>query len=255
MAIRNSVAAAPARHHLTGPLQPGLDQQRAAQTLLGHSFVDTALLAEALTHRSAAHGQRHHRRGERRGVGSNERLEFIGDRVLGLLVAEWLIERFPLEQEGELGPRHAHLVSRKVLASIAELAGLSAVLNVAPNEARAGVSQLANVLADAMEAAIGALYLDGGLDAARRFVRNAWTPAMDHMPLPPKDPKTALQEWLMARGQPLPIYVQDARSGPSHEPVFTISVSAAGHTGVGVAGSKRLAERDAAAALLERLTT
>ena len=145
-------------------------------------------------------------------------------------------------------------MSRKVLASIAELAGLSAVLNVAPNEARAGVGQLANVLADAIEAAIGALYLDGGLDPARRFVRRTWSPAMDHMPLPPKDPKTALQEWLMARGLPLPIYVQDARSGPSHEPVFTISVTAGGHTGTGVAGSKRLAERDAAAALLERLT-
>ena len=239
---------------MTAPVWPRPEQQRAAQALLGHDFADPALLTEALTHRSAAHGGRQYRRGERRGVGSNERLEFIGDRVLGLLIAEWLIERFPQEQEGELGPRHAHLVSRKVLVGIADLAGLSAVLNVAPNEARAGVGQLANVLADAMEAAIGALYLDGGLDAARRFVRSAWSPALDHMPRPPKDPKTALQEWLMARDLPLPIYVQDARSGPSHEPVFTISVTAAGHTGTGVAGSKRLAERDAAAALLERLT-
>ena len=254
MAVRNPLEAAAARHQLTGLARPGPEQHRAAQALLGHQFHDPALLLEALTHRSAAHGGRQHRRGERRGVGSNERLEFIGDRVLGLLVAEWLIERFPHEQEGELGPRHAHLVSRKVLSSIAELAGLSAVLNVAPNEARAGVGQLANVLADAMEAAIGALFLDGGLDVARRFVRGAWLPAMEHMPLPPKDPKTALQEWLMARGLPLPIYLQDARSGPSHAPVFTISVTAAGHTGAGTAGSKRLAERAAAAALLESLT-
>ena len=254
MAVRDPLEAAAARDRLSSLAQPGPEQHEAAQTLLGHCFSNPTLLTEALTHRSAAHGGRNHRRGERRGVGSNERLEFIGDRVLGLLVAEWLIERFPHEQEGELGPRHAHLVSRKVLSNIAELAGLSAVLNVAPNEARAGVGQLANVLADAMEAAIGALFLDGGLDVARRFVRGAWLPAMEHMPLPPKDPKTALQEWLMARGLPLPIYLQDARSGPPHAPVFTISVTAAGHTGVGTAGSKRLAERDAAAALLERLT-
>ena len=116
------------------------------------------------------------------------------------------------------------------------------------------MGQLANVLADAMEASIGALYLDGGLDVARRFVRNAWTPAMDHLVLPPKDPKTALQEWLMARGLALPIYDEQARSGPSHAPVFVISVTALGQTGTGTAGSKRLAERDAAAALLERLT-
>ena len=101
---------------------------------------------------------------------------------------------------------------------------------------------------------VAAMIRARGLDAARRFVRGAWLPAMEHMPLPPKDPKTALQEWLMARGLPLPIYLQDARSGPPHAPVFTISVTAAGHTGVGTAGSKRLAERDAAAALLERLT-
>ncbi len=255
MAVRDPLEAAAARHQLSAAASDTAHQQQVAQAILGHQFAEPRLLAEAMTHRSAAHGRRgQHRRGERRGVGSNERLEFIGDRVLGLLIAEWLIERFPDEQEGELGPRHAHLVSRKVLAVIAEQAGLSAALAVAPNEARAGVGQLANVLADAMEASIGALYLDGGLDAARRFVRGAWTPAMDQLVLPPKDPKTALQEWLMARGLALPIYVEETRSGPSHAPVFVISVTAMGQTGTGTAGSKRLAERDAAAALLERLT-
>ncbi len=227
---------------------------RVAETILGHVFARPTLLHEALTHRSAAHGRRgQHRRGERRGVGSNERLEFIGDRVLGLVMADWLIERFPDEQEGELGPRHAHLVSRKVLALIAETAGLSEVLAVAPNEARAGVGQLANVLADAMEAMIGALYLDAGLPAAQRFVRRAWQPAMELLVLPPKDPKTALQELLMARRLALPIYQVVGRSGPSHAPEFIISVSACNQTGTGHAGNKRLAERLAAADLLERL--
>jgi len=229
-------------------------QYRAAEAILCHSFARPALLHEALTHRSAAHGRRgQHRRGERRGVGSNERLEFIGDRVLALIMAEWLIERFPDEQEGELGPRHAHLVSRKVLAMIAEAAGLSEALAVAPGEARAGVGQLANVLADAMEALIGALHLDAGLDAARRFVRKAWQPAMEALVLPPKDPKTALQERLMARGLPLPIYRVTDRSGPSHAPEFVITVAACGETGTGRASTKRMAERLAAAELLERL--
>lgn len=230
-------------------------RHKAAETILGHTFSRPALLHEALTHRSAAHGRRGQlRRGERRGVGSNERLEFIGDRVLGLVIADWLIERFPDEQEGELGPRHAHLVSRKVLAVIAEQAGLSEALAIAPNEARAGVGQLANVLADAMEAMIGALYLDAGLPAAQRFVRTAWQPAMESLVLPPKDPKTALQELLMARRLALPIYELVDRSGPSHAPEFIITVSACDHTGTGRAGSKRVAERLAAADLLERLS-
>jgi len=227
-----------------------------AERILGHSFTQPALLTEALTHRSAVHGRRAaHRKGERRGVGSNERLEFVGDRVLGLLIAEWLIERFPDEQEGELGPRQAHLVSRQVLADIADTAGLSHVIDMGVNEARAGVGSSANVLADAMEAALGALYLDGGLLVARAFVRRAWLPAMEAQVLPPKDSKTALQEWMMARGLALPIYSEQARSGPSHAPEFVIHVAGAGHGATGTAANKRLAERNAAAALLEILST
>ena len=228
-------------------------QIRAAEAILGHSFDQPQLLAEALTHRSAAHGGRTLRKTERRGVGSNERLEFIGDRVLGLVVAEWLIERYPDEQEGELGRRFAHLVSRPVLAVIAETLGLQAALAIAPNEMRAGVGALANTLADAMEAAIGALFLDGGLDAPRRFIRTAWTQAMDAQIVPPKDPKTRLQEWLMARGKPLPAYEVTASSGPSHAPEFVVTVSGGGQTGQGTGSSKREAERAAAAALLEGL--
>ena len=252
MAVRDTLGPVAARDFVIPPAEP--DPAGIAEAILGHSFAQPALLQEALTHRSAAHGRaRPLRRGDRRGVGSNERLEFIGDRVLGLLIAEWLIERFPLEQEGELGPRHAMLVSRNVLGEIAVEAGLSAALSIAPNEARAGVASLTNVLADATEALIGAMYLDGGLDPARRFIRQAWLPAIESQRKPPKDPKTALQERLMARGRPLPIYRLVSRTGPSHGPSFIIEVAAEGHTGTGTAGSKRLAERLAAADLLEKL--
>src|ERR1700748_976182 len=137
------------------------------ETILGHVFQRPDLLKEALTHRSAVHGHG-------KGRGSNERLEFIGDRVLGLNRAEWLAERFPREQEGELGRRLAYLVSQPVLASVAENTGLVETVSVAPGEARAGVKKRATVLADALEAALGALYLDGGLDAARDFIRRTW---------------------------------------------------------------------------------
>ena len=225
----------------------------AAETILGHHFAQPQLLVEALTHRSASHGRQV--RGQRRGAGSNERLEFIGDRVLGLLMAEWLIERFPDEQEGDLGPRHAHLVARPILATVAEVAGLVDALDIAPGEKRAGVGSSANVLADAVEAAIGALYLDGGLYPARRFIRRAWAPAMNEQVLPPKDPKTGLQEWLMARGRPLPSYAEEARSGPSHAPEFVVRVTAGAQSATGTGASKRLAERHAAAALLQALTS
>src|SRR4051794_5718464 len=145
---------------------------QAFEAILGHVFQRPELLAEALTHRSAAHGKTQGR-GQARGRAraSNERLEFIGDRVLGLAMAEWLAERFPHEQEGELGRRLAYLVSQPVLASVADTIGLSAALSVSPGEARAGVARRATVLADALEAALGALYMDGGLDVARNFVR------------------------------------------------------------------------------------
>lgn len=232
------------------------------EAMLGRPFTRPELLLEALTHRSAANETRNQRvraniAGDvvgRTGAGSNERLEFIGDRVLGLLMAEWLIERFPNEQEGELGPRHAHLVSRPVLARIASEIGLPAALDVAPHETRAGVRQAANVLADAIEAVLGAAYLDGGLEAARRFVRAGWQEAMVGQALPPKDPKTALQEWLLGRGMALPSYLVESAEGPSHAPSFVIRVSASGKTGTGTARSKRVAESAAAADLLRQLS-
>ncbi len=217
---------------------------------MGHHFARPALLREAMTHRSAAHKVR----GKRvKGSGSNERLEFVGDRVLGLLMAEWLAERFPQEQEGGLGRRLAHLVSQPVLAAIAEAAGLSTALSVAASESRAGVRNRATVLADAMEAAIGALYFDGGIEPARRFVRRAWEAAMVAQAEPPKDAKTGLQEWAQRRGLDLPAYQVAAREGPPHDPIFVIAVTIGEHTGEGRAGSKRAAEQLAAESLLGQL--
>lgn len=217
------------------------------QDLLGYAFKRPALLREALTHRSAIHGHG-------RSHGSNERLEFIGDRVLGLVMAEWLAERFPHEQEGELGRRLAHLVSQPVLARVAEAIGVANALSVAPGEARAGVRKRATVLADALEAALGALYLDGGLDAARDFIRKAWQDTVVEQAAPPKDAKTALQEWAQKRGLDLPSYTITGRSGPPHAPEFTVTVNVGAMTGTGTGANKRAAEQLAAEALFAQVS-
>ena len=229
MAIRDPLGADVPLHLVT--------QIEAAQAFLGHQFTRPALLAEALTHRSAAGAK---------GVGSNERLEFIGDRVLGLVVAEWLIERFPAEQEGKLGPRLAALVSKPALAAIAELHDIGAMLSVAPGEAKRGVSTQANVLADALEAMIGAMYLDAGLAPAKAFIRRVMGGAVGAQSAPPKDPKTALQEWALKRAMRLPAYEVVTQSGPSHAPLFVIRVSVGEASATAQGPSKRAAEQDAA---------
>ena len=216
------------------------------ETILGHAFQRPELLREALTHRSVLQGRSRHR-------GSNERLEFVGDRVLGLVMAEWLAERFPDEQEGQLGPRLARLVSQPVLAQVADDVGLAAALSVAPGEERAGVKKQATVLADALEASLGALYLDGGLDVARAFIRRAWDRAMTEQVDPPEDAKTGLQIWAQKRGLPLPTYKEAARSGPPHAPIFTVQVSVGTTTGTGSGASKRAAEQQAAETLMRSL--
>ena len=239
------------------PLVPPVhrDPLSDAAALTGHAFARPDLLREALTHRSAVPARigRFGRNLPATGAGSNERLEFIGDRVLGLVIAEWLAERFPDEQEGALGPRLAHLVAQPTLADIAGRLGVPALLDVARSESKAGVRKLATVLADAMEALIGAVYLDGGLDPARRFIRSAWADAVAAAAVPPKDPKSALQEFALARGLALPRYDVLSRQGPPHDPVFVIAVEVDGKRGEGRAGSKRAAERLAAIALLAQL--
>ena len=222
------------------------------EDVLGHRFARPELLREALTHRSAAaSGGR--RAGGGAGKRSNERLEFLGDRVLSLLMTEWLMERFPGEQEGGLGRRLGYLVSGPVLAEIAAEIRLGDAMAIAPGEARVGIGTRATVLADALEAVLGALYLDSGLDPARAFVRRAWEGRVADLAEPPKPVKTALQEWAQTKGGALPVYRLDERTGPPHEPVFTVTVTVGSLTGTGTGGSKRGAEEAAAGALLAQV--
>jgi len=217
------------------------------QDALDHRFSHRELLIEALTHPSAV---RRHGRSPR----GYERLEFLGDRVLGLIVAEMLWHRFPTEAEGELSRRHAHLVRREALAEVAKTIGLGKCLVLSPSEESSGLRDNASTLADACEAVIAALYLDGGAAAARHFVERRWEPRLAAAGKPPRDPKTALQEWAQARGLPLPAYRTVATEGPSHRRRFTVSVSVEGQEPATASGSsKRAAETAAAAAALAAL--
>ncbi|MGH6989880.1 MAG: ribonuclease III [Stellaceae bacterium] len=213
---------------------------------LSHRFARPDLLREALTHASA--GGRRFRRGY-------ERLEFLGDRVLGLVIAELLFRRFPNEAEGDLTRRHAALVRREALIKVAEAIGLGDYIIVSAGEAAAGASANPSVLADACEAVIAALYLDGGLDPAHAFVARWWQPLIDGLgPAAPRDPKTTLQEWAQGRGLPLPVYRTLHVEGPPHQRQFTIQVEVEGLAPAeATAASKRAAETAAAALALSRI--
>ncbi len=213
---------------------------------LGYTFRNPDLLIQATTHSGAGHG--------RTGSISNERLEFLGDRVLGLVIAELLMERFPKAPEGELGPRQTELVRREALAEVARAIDLGAYLSLSAADAAAGARNHAKMLADACEAVIAALYLDGGLDAARRFIRQRWDGQVEAVAAKPVEPKTALQEWAQGRGLPLPAYTVVASGGKAHEPVFEVKVDVKGQEPVVASGSsKRVAEKAAALMLLQRL--
>ncbi|HKF71627.1 MAG TPA: ribonuclease III [Stellaceae bacterium] len=216
--------------------------------ILGHRFADPQLLAEALTHPSA-----HARRGPRQ---SYERLEFLGDRVLGLVVAELLWRRFPDEAEGELTRRQTGLVRRESLVEVARTLGLGQFVILSPGEAQAGAHDNPSVLADTCEAVIAALYLDGGLEAARDFVHRCWEPLLQVAGKPPRDPKTALQEWAQGRGRGLPVYETVSVAGPAHRRVFTVTARVEGAEPATASGSsKRAAETAAAAELIARLAS
>ena len=222
---------------------------------IDHEFARPELLAEALTHPSALERQR--RKGRFRPAQQGyERLEFLGDRVLGLIVADLLWRRHPDEPEGHLTRRMTHLVRREALARVATAIGLDRHLVLSRSEAAAGAARNPSILADVCEAVIAAIYLDGGFPAAFAFVERLWAPLIAEMEIPPRDPKTVLQEWAQARGLGLPTYQLTATSGPDHAPHFTISVRLAGFEETSAtASSKRAAETGAAAALLERLST
>ena len=206
---------------------------------IGHRFRDPALLARALTHRSAADPRK-------RMLDSNERLEFLGDRVLGLLMAEWLTERFPQEREGDLGKRLAMLCAQETIAPIAEALGLAEALTVPPAEGRTGLRARHTVLSDALEAVLGAIYLDAGLDPARALVRREWAAALEAPAKPPASAKNRLQEWTLGKGKGLPEYRLLSQAGPAHAPVFVVAVSAAGREAEGMGETKRVAELAAA---------
>jgi ribonuclease-3 len=209
---------------------------------IGHDFRDPSLIETALTHPgAAAHSS---------GPNRFERLEFLGDRVLGLIVADMLLRRFPSESEGALARRLADLAKQETLVTVACQIGIDKTLRLAKGESR----DRSGPLADACEAVLGAIYLDGGIEPAARLIRACWGPLMEQSPAPPRDAKTALQEWAQGRGRPLPVYTIADRAGPDHEPAFVVRVSVDGFEPAdGRGGSKRAAEQAAAAALLERL--
>jgi ribonuclease III len=220
---------------------------RELEGRLGYRFQDRRLLREALTHGSASAPGRRRRR-------TNERLEFLGDRVVGLAVAELLIGRHPNEPEGALSPRLSALVSEPALAAVARALGLGAWLVVARSEEEAGGRERAAILADAFEALIGAVYLDGGWEAAAGIVRRGVEPLLETMVVPPRDAKSRLQEWTQARSLGLPRYELVQAEGPDHAPIFEVAVAVADLPPARAAApSKRAAEQAAAAALLAQL--
>jgi ribonuclease-3 len=228
-------------------------RRSALEAALGYQFIRPELLDEALTHRSTGHGAgTRHRRSTSAGP-SYERLEFLGDRVVGLVVAEMLLTAYPTEAEGALTRRFASLVRKETLAEIASAFDLADHIRLPAGESPAA-RRNPNLLADVCEAIIAALYLDGGMEAARSFVERHWTRRMEASIAPPQDAKTALQEWAQGRGRPLPSYRLVKEEGPPHQPVFTVSVSVEGEASAEASGaSKRLAETAAARNLLDAL--
>jgi ribonuclease-3 len=220
----------------------------ALEARLAYHFADKAHLEEALTHAS-------HKAVPKAGAPApdNERLEFLGDRVLGLVIAEALLERFPEAREGALALRLNALVRKETLATLAEELGLPEVINLARGETLEGSRARGTILSDACEAVIAAIYCDGGFAAARDFVLRLFGPLLTTLDHVPQDAKTALQEWAQGRSLPTPRYTVMGREGPDHEPRFKVSVSVEGFPQQeGEGASKRAAEQAAALALLTR---
>lgn len=214
---------------------------------LGHVFERRELLERALTHPSDGHG-----RDSR--TDNYERLEFLGDRVLGLIIADLLFATYRHEREGKLARRHTQLVRREALVRVAETIGLGAHIQLSASEAETGGRDNPSILADCCEAVIAGLYLDGGLPAATGFIHKYWVPLMREAPEPPIDPKTALQEWAQGRGLPLPRYRVSGRTGADHAPMFEIEVAVEGLPSATATGrSKRAGENEAAQLMLDAI--
>ena len=211
---------------------------------LGHDFARPELLLRALTHPSLSSPSRP----------DNQRLEFLGDRVLGLVMAEALLAADRTASEGQVAPRFNALVRKETCADVARQVDLGSVLKLGRSEMMSGGRRKDALLGDAMEAVIAAVYLDAGLEAARAVILRLWGERIAQVEMDARDAKTQLQEWAQARGLPTPRYMEQDRSGPDHAPVFTIAVAlATGESAEARAGSKRQAEQAAARALLERM--
>ena len=218
----------------------------AFQDRLGHRFRTPDLLVRSVTHASIGSVTRP----------DNQRLEFLGDRVLGVVMAEALLSADLEAREGQLAPRFNALVRKETCAAVAREIGLGEVLKLGRSEMLTGGRRKEALLGDAMEAVIAAVYLDAGFEAAKALVLRLWSGRIAAVEPDARDAKTSLQEWAQARGMPPPVYVESGRSGPDHAPVFTVQVTvASGETAEATAGSKRLAEQGAARMLLERMET
>jgi ribonuclease-3 len=216
------------------------------ETRIGYRFSDVALLTCALTHISALKGPRNR-------TGSYQRLEFLGDHVLGLVISDMLFRGFPKADEGELSRRLADLVRKETCAEIAGIIELGTAIRLGSSEVNAGARKRPAILADVCEALIGAVFLDGGYPAASDLVERLWQARMRATKQPLRDPKTVLQEWAQARGLPTPAYREVARSGPDHNPVFRVAVVLPNFAPAeGMGRSKRAAEQAAAATMLTR---
>lgn len=217
---------------------------KALEARIGHSFAKPELLVRAVTHASMSTPAR----------GDNQRLEFLGDRVLGLVMAEALLDRDKMATEGQLAPRFNALVRKETCADVAREIDLGAALKLGRSEMLSGGRRKLALLGDAMEAVIAAVYQDAGFDAARDMIIRLWGNRISTVKADARDAKTSLQEWAQARGQEPPKYIETARSGPDHAPQFTIEVRMGdGAAESASAGSKRQAEQAAAKSLLARL--
>jgi ribonuclease-3 len=226
------------------------EARAALEARIGHKFADPTLLATAFTHVSALKPTR--KRGDKRGD-SYQRLEFLGDHVLGLIVSDMLYRAFPNADEGELSKRLAELVRKESCADVAKQLGLFDDIKLGQVGASASARLRKTVLGDICEAVIGAIYLDGGHAAAAEFVARNWTERMKKPRRPLRDPKTVLQEWAQGKGLPTPVYREVERTGPHHDPQFRVAVDLPGlEPAEGVGGSKRAAEKVAASVMIER---
>ncbi len=213
---------------------------------IGHEFRHPELLLRAVTHASISSS----------GRPDNQRLEFLGDRVLGLVMAEALLAADTTATEGQLAPRFNALVRKETCAAVAREIGLGDVMKLGRSEMMSGGRRKEALLGDAMEAILAAVYLDGGIEAARALILTLWGDRIGGVEDDARDAKTSLQEWVQARGFPPPVYIETGRDGPDHQPIFTVEVQIGnGQTEVARSGTKRAAEQAAAKALLARMET